>query len=70
MKPSSKQLKVSEFLLKNVFNKIICKDGDIIYWRDCILSDNMQHGEQGYMIYYPNEEMCHHTYHYPPNWIK
>jgi hypothetical protein len=60
---------VPEFVLEHVFHKETCSDGKVFFWRDCILTDNMSQGEQGYMVYYPNSDYLH-TYRYPPDWAK
>lgn len=50
---------MSDYVLDLVFNKHICKDGSVIYWRDCILQTDMEHGEQGYMWIFENGEHLH-----------
>jgi hypothetical protein len=62
-------VEISDFAMEHVFNKIVTEEGDVIYWRDCVLRNDMVHGEQGYVIVFSNGD-CHHTYHYPPNCIR
>lgn len=58
-----------EFIMDHVFHKIITKDHNVVYWRSCVLREDMKHGEQGYMVVYHDGSHVH-TYHYPPNWIE
>ena len=60
--------KISDFAMEHIFNTVITEDGDVIYWRDCILQKDMNPDEQGYIIVFSNGD-CHHTYRYPPNFI-
>lgn len=54
-----------QFLLDTTFNRYTPKEyGDVIYWRDCILQSDMQHGEQGYIWIYSDGEV-HHSYRTP-----
>ena len=63
-----------EFVMEGVFNKEICSDGRVFFWRDCVLTDDMSRGEQGYMVYWPalgqHKIAFLHTYRYPPDWAK
>lgn len=61
-------VEISDFAMEHVFNKIVTKDGDVIYWRDCVLRDDMRPGEQGYMVVFANGD-AHHTYRLPTTWI-
>lgn len=61
-------MELDEFVLDHIFHKQANKDGDVIYWRSCILKKDMNQGEQGYIVIYSDGKF-HHTYHYPPNWI-
>jgi len=61
-------MNLDKFILDRVFHKILTKDGDIVYWRSCILEKNMPHGTQGYIVVFSDGNF-HHTYRYPPDWI-
>ena len=50
---------ISQYVLDLVFNKHVCKSGDVIYWRVCILRADMNHGEQGYMWVFSDGEHTH-----------
>lgn len=50
---------ITEYVLNAVFNKYICENGSVIYWRDCILQSDMEHGEQGYMWIFENGDHLH-----------
>ena len=50
---------ISQYVLENVFNKHVCENGEVIYWRDCVLKDGMINGEQGYMWIFSNGENLH-----------
>jgi hypothetical protein len=49
----------AQYLLDAVFHKHTCKDGSAIYWRDCVLRDDMVHGEQGYTWVFEDGETFH-----------
>ena len=53
------QIKNTDFLLQTVFRKHQCADGSVIYWRDCALKEDMQHGEQGYLWVFEDGETFH-----------
>lgn len=68
-----------EFLLGSVFEYVpegTRTTGDFagehydgFWWRSCVLTPDMQQGEQGYlMVWYDGDSLrTHHTYHYPPD---
>jgi len=42
------QIAKAQYLLDTVFNKFTCGNGEVIYWRDCVLQGDMINGSQGY----------------------
>ncbi len=58
---------MDQYILDLCFHKIQTEHGPV-WWRSCVLRDDMQHGEQGYMVIYENGNHLH-TYHYPPNFL-
>lgn len=53
-----------QYILDAVFHKHTCKNGDVIYWRDCVLKTDMNHGEQGYTWVF-NDSSTFHSYRTP-----
>lgn len=58
--------KFNEFILSHMFQKKVLQDGSVIYWRDCVLQDDMVNGDQGYIVFYQDGEY-QHTYRNPEN---
>lgn len=53
-------IKNTQYLLDLTFNKYQPKDSpDPIYWRDCILSEDMIQGMQGYLWVFTDGETFH-----------
>lgn len=50
----------AQFLLDTTFNKYTSsKTGEVIYWRDCILTPEMFEGSQGYLWVFSDGETFH-----------
>lgn len=60
-------MNIDQYVADLIFNKIETEDS-CVYWRECVLRPDMQHGEQGYIIVWPDGTRLH-TYQYPPNWV-
>ena len=52
-------IKSSQYLLDTVFFKHNCKNGTVIYWRDCALLGDMIDGSQGYTWVFEDGETFH-----------
>jgi hypothetical protein len=53
---------MNEFVLDRVFHRIDYDiDGETVtvYWRE------VKDEGEGYMLYWPADDECHHTYHHP-----
>lgn len=57
-------MEISQFALEHVFNKYVTQEGEVIYWRDCVLRSDMVNGEQGYVWVFANGD-SHHSYRTP-----
>lgn len=54
-----------QFVLDHVFESFDTEDGRV-YYRDCVLRDDMNHGEQGWIVVFPDGNHIH-TYKNPEN---
>ena len=50
---------ISEYVLNSLFNKYVHGDGEVVYWRDCILKPDMVYGSQGYIWIFSDGEHFH-----------
>lgn len=60
-------MKIDEYALNLSFYKVETIDGPV-WWRECVLHEDMVPGTQGYMLIYKDGSCCH-TYSYPPNFL-
>jgi hypothetical protein len=54
---------VDSYVLESVFNKIVQKDGTVVYWRSCAGGDN------GYIVLFEDGQHLH-TYRLPSEYWK
>lgn len=47
------------YLLNLCFHKHLCKDGNVIYWRSCVLQEGMVEGSQGYLWVFSDGNTFH-----------
>jgi len=52
---------VPEFVIEQAFHKIVREeDGFVTFWR------TVKEQGEGYIVYWPSQSECHHTYAWPP----